>query len=63
MRRLSAGAGRSVLPLPTTSPGQISAPRPPRHPLACSAAATAWADGLVCAGAKPGPRCSPHRFG
>lgn len=41
----------------------MSAPRPPRHPLAVSAAATAWADGLPCAGAEPRPRCSPHRLG
>lgn len=41
----------------------MSGPRPPRHPLARSAAATAWADGSPCAGADLRPRCSPLRLG
>lgn len=44
-------------------PASLSAPRPPRQPLAVSAAATAWADGWPCAGAEPRPRCSLHRLG
>lgn len=38
----------------------MSAPRPPRHPLAVSAVGTAGADDTTRAGAEPRPRCSPH---